>query len=93
VTAFVESGTYAIADFICPTARARGVFGDAFVVWVDRIKSSRFPDTDALFEGPQIAVDGKPPLAAEPGRPPRFNCPHTRAAGIGSGSDESRFPW
>lgn len=48
----VEAGTYAIADFICPTEEARAAFGDAFVVWVDRVKSSRFPDTDAMFEDP-----------------------------------------
>src|SRR5947209_11221703 len=41
----VEAGTYAIADFICPTAEARAAFGDAFVVWLDRIQKSRFPDT------------------------------------------------
>src|SRR5262245_15109166 len=49
----VESGTYAIADFICPTQLTRAAFGEAFVVWVDRIKKSRFPDTDALFEEPE----------------------------------------
>jgi cytidyltransferase-like protein len=49
----VEAGTYALADFICPTAKTRDAFGDAFVVWVDRIKRSRFPDTDALFEPPR----------------------------------------
>lgn len=48
----VDAGTYAIADFVCPTKQTREAFGDAFVVWVDRIKQSRFPDTDALFEEP-----------------------------------------
>ncbi len=49
----VDAGTYAIADFICPTIKTRAAFGEAFVVWVDRIKKSRFPDTDALFEEPE----------------------------------------
>lgn len=48
----VEAGTFAIADFICPTEQTRAAFGDAFVVWIDRIKESRFPDTDAMFEPP-----------------------------------------
>src|SRR5215470_16614938 len=31
----VEAGTYAIADFICPTEETRAAFGSAFVVWLD----------------------------------------------------------
>src|SRR5262245_61898885 len=34
----VEAGTYAIADFVCPTKQTRAAFGEAFVIWVDRIK-------------------------------------------------------
>jgi cytidyltransferase-like protein len=49
----VEADGYAVADFICPTVKTRDAFGDAFVVWVDRIKRSLFPDTDALFEPPE----------------------------------------
>lgn len=48
----VSAGGFAIADFICPTHAARDAFGDAFVIWVDRIKSSRFADTNAMFEPP-----------------------------------------
>jgi hypothetical protein len=48
----VDSGTYAIADFICPTDETRAAFGDAFVVWLNRIDTSRFPDTDAMFQAP-----------------------------------------
>jgi hypothetical protein len=66
----VEAGTYAIADFICPTKKTREAFGDAFVVWIDRIKKSRFPDTDALFEVPErwdirVGPDGSPAYWAE----------------------------
>lgn len=48
----VEAGGTAIADFICPTEQTREGFGEAYVIWVDRIVESRFPDTDALFEAP-----------------------------------------
>lgn len=66
----VEAGTYAIADFICPTKNTRDAFGDACVVWIDRIKKSRFPDTDALFEPPshwdiRVAPEGTPAYWAE----------------------------
>jgi hypothetical protein len=50
----VASNNYAIADFICPTAETRTAFGgDAFIVWVDRIKASRFEDTNGLFQPPE----------------------------------------
>jgi cytidyltransferase-like protein len=66
----VEAGTYAIADFICPTVATRDAFGDAFVVWVDRIKRSRYPDTDALFQSPKhwdirVGPEGSPAYWAE----------------------------
>lgn len=51
-----EAGHVAIADFVCPTAATRDAFcagGTAFMVWVDRISTSRFPDTDRLFAAPQ----------------------------------------
>src|SRR6185312_15997594 len=66
----VEAGTYAIADFICPTAKTRAAFGDAFLVWVDRIEQSRFADTDRLFEPPshwdiRVTPEGTPSYWAE----------------------------
>jgi Adenylylsulphate kinase len=48
----VEAGHTAMADFVCPTPEARAAFGDAFVVFVDRIKESRFEDTNRLFVPP-----------------------------------------
>jgi adenylylsulfate kinase len=51
----VKAGGIAIADFICPTPEARAAFtehGDAFIVWVDRIKSGAFEDTNRLFSPP-----------------------------------------
>jgi adenylylsulfate kinase len=52
----VKAGGYAVADFICPTARTRAAFsegGDAFVVWVDRTKSGVFEDTNQMFTPPE----------------------------------------
>ena len=45
-------GAHVIADFICPTPEAREAFGAQFIVWVDRIKESRFEDTNKLFVPP-----------------------------------------
>ncbi|MCX7361072.1 MAG: adenylyltransferase/cytidyltransferase family protein, partial [Alphaproteobacteria bacterium] len=39
--------------FICPTAQTRAAFGEAFVVWVDRIERGRFEDTNMLFQPPE----------------------------------------
>ncbi len=49
----VEAGGTVIADFICPTPEARAAFGDAFVIWVDRISSGRFEDTNRMFVPPE----------------------------------------
>jgi hypothetical protein len=66
----VDAGTCAIADFICPTDETRAAFGTAFVIWLDRIKTSRFPDTDAMFEEPshydvRVIAQGSPNFWAE----------------------------
>lgn len=66
----VESGGTAIADFICPTKETRAAFGDAFVIWVDRIKEGRFEDTNKLFQTPEkvdfhVTGEGKPRFWAE----------------------------
>jgi hypothetical protein len=50
------TGTFVIADFVCPTAETRAAFtagGEAFVVFVDRIPAGRFADTNRLFEAPE----------------------------------------
>ena len=52
----VKAGGIAIADFICPTPEARGAFlegGDAFIVWIDRIKRGAFEDTNKMFVPPE----------------------------------------
>lgn len=51
----VKAGHFALADFICPTEQTRIAFGTCFVVWLDTVKSSRYPDTDKIFEPPKDA--------------------------------------
>lgn len=48
----IAQGYCVIADFVCPTNITRKAFGDAFVILMDTIKSSRFEDTNNLFEKP-----------------------------------------
>ena len=66
----VESGGTAIADFICPTPETRAAFGDAFTVFIDRIESGRFEDTNRVFVPPErfdfrVAADGPAQTWAE----------------------------
>ena len=61
----VSQGRTAIADFICPTAKTRAAFGPALVVFVDRIKEGRFPDTNKIFVAPErcdvhVTAEGSP---------------------------------
>jgi cytidyltransferase-like protein len=48
----VEAGGTVIADFICPTEETRAAFGEAFVIWIDRISAGRFDDTNRMFVPP-----------------------------------------
>jgi adenylylsulfate kinase len=66
----VEAGGTVIADFICPTPETRAAFGDAFVIWIDRIDSGRFEDTNRLFVAPnhvdlRVTAEGAPQYWAE----------------------------
>jgi len=66
----VEAGGTAIADFICPTQETRDAFGNAFVVWVDRISQGRYEDTNRMFEPPsqydvRVTAEGSPRYWAE----------------------------
>ena len=47
-----EQGNHVVADFICPTPKARSLFPADYIVWVDTIKKGRFDDTNMLFEPP-----------------------------------------
>ena len=48
-----NEGNYVIADFICPTPKARSLFPADYVVWVDTIKEGRFNDTNKMFVKPE----------------------------------------
>ena len=46
------AGSWAIADFVCPTPITRAAFGPATVIWVDTIKEGRYEDTNKMFIPP-----------------------------------------
>jgi len=50
---YKQEGHYVVADFICPTPKARELFNADYVVWVDTIKKGRFDDTNAMFVKPE----------------------------------------
>ena len=68
-----QSGGYVIADFVCPTEKTRSAFaegGEAFTIWVDRIKEGRFQDTNLIFQPPEnfhlrVSPEGPPEYWAE----------------------------
>jgi len=43
----------AICDFVCPLPEMRNIFNADFVIWVDRIESGRFEDTNKVFVPPE----------------------------------------
>lgn len=45
-------GYNTIADFVCPTEETRKAFGDAFIVWVNTIKESKYENTNSVFKAP-----------------------------------------
>ena len=47
-----SEGNYVVADFVCPTPKARSLFPADFVIWVDTIKEGRFDDTNKMFVKP-----------------------------------------
>lgn len=48
----INEGYNVVADFVCPTEETRNIFGEAFVIWVNRIGKGRYKDTNELFENP-----------------------------------------
>ena len=52
VTDSVNNGKIAIADFIAPFRLSRQQFGADFKIWVDTISTSRYKNTDDVFEKP-----------------------------------------
>lgn len=43
---------YVIADFIAPTKESRSIFNPDILIWVDTVKSSKYTNTDVIFENP-----------------------------------------
>lgn len=50
----VKAGHMAIADFVCPTETTRRLFCSSITIWIDRIESGRFEDTNKLFSAPLL---------------------------------------
>lgn len=48
----VANGGIAVADFVCPTQKAREEFAPNYTVWMDTIEQGRYEDTNAMFEKP-----------------------------------------
>ena len=46
-------GKIAVCDFVCPTNKLRQLFSADMIVWMDTIISSRYQDTNDLFEEPK----------------------------------------
>ena len=69
----VKAGVIVVAEFICPTEECRKAFnagGNAFIVWVDRIQSCSFEDTNILFSPPtdfgvRVTPEGTPEYWAD----------------------------
>ena len=50
---YKKQGHHVVADFICPTPKARQLFNADFVIWVDTIKKGKFEDTNKMFVKPK----------------------------------------
>ena len=50
---YKQKSHYVVADFICPTPKARELFNADFIVWVDTIKKGKYDDTNAVFVKPE----------------------------------------
>jgi len=63
---FEEQEFTVVVDFVCPTADTREAFGEPdFLIWVDRIGSSPYPDTNAMWETPDADLVIKDGLTVE----------------------------
>ena len=50
---YKSEGHIVIADFVCPTPKARELFAPDILIWVDTIKKGRFEDTNKVFIEPE----------------------------------------
>ena len=49
---YKKNGRHVVADFICPTPKARKLFNPDYIIWVDTIKKCKFEDTNQMFVKP-----------------------------------------
>jgi len=47
-----SNADYVIADFIAPTKESRSIFSPDILIWVDTVKSSKYTNTDVIFQNP-----------------------------------------
>lgn len=50
--ALASTDDIVICDFVAPTNHIRGQIDPDYVIWMDTISSSRYPDTDAVYQPP-----------------------------------------
>lgn len=48
-------GGVVVADFVCPTEETRAAFDADITIWMDTVRTSPYPDTNALFTPPMLA--------------------------------------
>jgi len=48
-----STADYIIVDFIAPTELIRNIFNPDILIWVDTVISSKYVDTDTIFESPK----------------------------------------
>lgn len=44
---------YVIADFIAPTKKTRDIFNADMLIWLDTVKTSKYTNTDVVFQNPK----------------------------------------
>jgi adenylylsulfate kinase len=48
-----EKGIIAVCDFVCPTEELRQIFDADITIWMDTVQTSRYEDTNSMFEPPK----------------------------------------
>lgn len=51
----MSEGRDVICDFVCPTELTRYIFDADFTIWMNTIPTSRFEDTNTIFQPPGYA--------------------------------------
>ena len=53
----LRANNLVIADFVCPTEKTKACFGATKTIFMNTIASSRFSDTNSIFELPKKSPD------------------------------------